>query len=50
MTHLCFIHTSSSDVTLSECPSAAICHTATTMNRILVGGFNLYYHTNNNCL
>jgi len=32
MTHLCFMHTSMSDGILSECPSAAICHTATGCN------------------
>ena len=29
---------------LSDCPSATICHTATTQNRILVGRFKLYCH------
>ena len=43
--HLCFIHTSMSDTIVSECPSAAICHTATTWNWISVGRFSLYCHT-----
>mgnify|MGYP001852988845 CR=1 FL=1 len=47
--HLCFIHTSISDVTLSYCPSAAICHVATKCIRTLVGKFNLYCHTTNTC-
>ena len=42
MTHLCFRCTSMSDTILSDCPSDAICHTATTCNGILVGRFNLY--------
>ena len=47
---LCFILTPMSDTILSDCPSAAICHTATTFNRILVGKFNLYCHPTNICL
>ena len=35
MMHLFFIHTSVSDVILSECPSTAICRTATRFNGIL---------------
>jgi len=42
-----FICTSMSDAILSDCPSAAICHTATTCNGILAGMFNLYCHTTN---
>jgi len=45
LTHLCFKHTSISDAVLLDCPSAAICCTATTYNRILVGRFNIYCHT-----
>ena len=33
--HLCFIHTSMSDAILSDCPSAAICCTATICDQIL---------------
>jgi len=40
VTHLCFICTSTSDVILSDCLSAAICHMATKCNGILVGRFN----------
>jgi len=32
---------------LSDCPSAAICHIATTCHGILVGRFNLYCHSTN---
>jgi len=46
VTHVCFIHTFMSDSILSDCPSAAICHT-TTWNGILVGRFNLYWSTTN---
>ena len=42
---LCFICISMSDATVSECSSAAICHTTTTCNGILVERFNLYCHT-----
>lgn len=42
MIHFCFIFTSMSDTILSDCPLSAICHTATTGNRILVERFNLY--------
>ena len=38
--HLCFIHTSMSDAVVSDCSSAAICHTATKCNRTVVGSFN----------
>ena len=48
--HLCFIHTSMSDTTLSDCPSAANCHTAIKYNGILVGRFRLYSHATNICL
>jgi len=46
VTHLCFICTPMSDDILTNCPSAAICHTATKCNRILVERFNLdcHYH------
>ena len=49
-THLCFMHTSMSDVILSDCPSAAIPHMATKCNGILVGRLNLYCHTTNSHL
>ena len=42
-----FIHASLSDASLSGCPSAAICHTATTCSDILMGRFDLYYRTTN---
>ena len=42
VTHLGFIHTSVSDTTLSVCPSATICHMATTCKGVLVGRFSLY--------
>ena len=45
--HLCSIHTSMSDAIVSDCPSAAICHTATKWNGILVETFSLYCHTTN---
>jgi len=48
--HLCFICTSITDAIVSDCPSAAICHTATKCNGILAGRFNLYCHTANICL
>ena len=47
VTHLCFISTSTLGAILSDCPSAAICHTASKYNRILVGRFSLYWHTTN---
>lgn len=47
--HLCFIHTSVSDAILSNCSTAAICHTATTCNKISVGKFHLYCHPTNIC-
>ena len=37
---LCFIRPSMSDTTVSDCPSAATCHKATTCNGILVGRFS----------
>ena len=43
--YLCFIHTSVSDTTLSDCPSAAVCSTATECNGILVRRFSLYFHS-----
>jgi len=45
--HLCYIPTPMLDAVVSDCPSAAICHSATTCNRILVGRFNLYCPTTN---
>ena len=48
--HPCFISTSMSDAILSDCPSAAIRHTATKCNRILLGRFKLYCHTTSICL
>jgi len=48
--HLCFIHTSTSDANLLDCPSAATCHTAAKFNRILVRRFVFYCHTANICL
>ena len=38
MTHFFFIHSSTSDAILSDCPSAVICHTATMCNGILWDG------------
>ena len=49
-TYLCFTCISMSDAIGSDCPSAAICHTATTRNRLSVGRFNLYCHTTDVCL
>ena len=49
MAHLCFICTSMSEAILSDCPFAAISHTSTTCNGILVGRFNLYCHTISIC-
>lgn len=48
--HLHSIHTSMSDTTLSDCPSAASCYTATKYNGTVVGRFNPYCHTTNICL
>ena len=45
--HVGVLCTSMSDTIWSDCPSAAVCHTATTINGILVGKFNLYCHTTN---
>jgi len=47
VTHFPSICTSTSNAILLDCLSAAICHTATTCNGILVGKFNLYCHTTN---
>ena len=47
ITHLCFILTSMSDTILSDCPSAAICCTATKCDRILAERFCLYCHSTN---
>ena len=46
VTHLCFIRSSLSDTDVSECPSAAIWHTAIRRNGILVGRYNHYCHPN----
>ena len=35
--HLCFVCTSMSDVILSDCPSAAICHMTAKCHKMLVG-------------
>ena len=43
--HLCFICTSMSDAILSGCPSAAICHMATTCSAIWTRRFSLYCYT-----
>jgi len=43
--HLRFIHPSMSEAILSNCLSAAICHTAIKWNGILVGRFHLCCHT-----
>ena len=43
-------HSSMSDAILSDCPSAAICHTATTWDGMSVGRFNFYHHTTTICL
>jgi len=43
--HLCFIWSS-----MSDCPSAAICHMTTECTGILLGRFNYYCHTMNACL
>jgi len=48
--HLCFSCTPMSDAVLSDCPSAAICRTTTTCNRILLGRFSLFCHTTAICL
>ena len=37
MTQLCFIPNSMPDTILSDCPTAAICHTATKYNGVLTG-------------
>ena len=42
--HLCFVRTSLSGSLLSERPSAALCHTATACNGVLVERFNPYSH------
>ena len=48
--HLCFIRISMSDAILTDCPSAAICHTAAECNGILAGRFNVYYRSSKTCL
>ena len=45
--HLCFMHTFMSDTIFSGCLSAAICPTATKLNVVLSGGFNLSYRATN---
>jgi len=47
MTHLCPTHISMSDALLSDCPSAAISHTARTRSSMLDRRFNLYCHNSN---
>jgi len=47
MTPICLICTSMSGSILSDCPSAAICHTATKFNEILVGRLSVYCHPAN---
>lgn len=42
---LCFIC-----ISVSHCPSAAICHMTTKYNGVLVGWVILYYHTSSICL
>ena len=46
-THFCFICTSMSSASLSDCPFAAICHTTIKCNGILAGRFNLFCHITN---
>ena len=48
--HHCVIWISKTDISLPVCPSAAVCCTATKCKGILVGRFNLYYHTTSLCL
>ena len=43
--HVCFIRTSMSETILSDCPSAAICHTATNCNEVLAGRISLCCRT-----
>ena len=47
VTHLFSVCTSMSHADVSDCPSAAICHTAMKCSRILVGTYNLCCHTTN---
>ena len=47
VTPFCSTHTPMSNAILSDCPSAAIYHTATICNGILAGRFNLCCHTTN---
>ena len=49
VTHLCFMCSSMSDNVLSDCPSVAICYTATWFNGILVGRYDPYCHPTNIC-
>ena len=46
----CFLCTSMSDTTLSECTDTAVCYMATKQNGKLPGRCNLYYHKTNICL
>ena len=50
ISHLCFVHTLMSDAIVSECPSAAVCHTTTTCNGMLVGRFSIYCYCTNICV
>ena len=52
MTHLCFIHSSMSEVILSDCPSTAILHMTSKYNDIknTREKVHLYCHTTNICL
>ena len=45
VSHLYSIHTSTSDTIPSDCPSAAVCHTAIKCHGILVGRLSLYCYT-----
>mgnify|MGYP001854630505 FL=1 len=47
VTDFCFMCISMSDTIVSDCPSTAICHTATKCNGILVERFKPYCHTTN---
>ena len=47
VTHLCSICASISDAILSDCSSAAICHTATKFNGMLAGWFSPYCRPTN---
>jgi len=45
VTQLCSLCTFMPDAILPDCPSAAICHTATKWKRIVAGRFSLYQHS-----